>query len=162
MKKILMFLIAALAAFGAWAQELGDVKIGASFGVVNDGLSAEAVVAFPMNYMFEVALNGEFEEDYSNMYPSLNTNISAVFFGDHFRYFELWAVTGFGWGHDFRKGKQIDHNFHTYNIGAIGAYNPTDDWTIYVKPMVVWRDWQGNIGLKKYHPVVLVGFTKRF
>lgn len=163
MKHFLLTLLLTLVSFISFAQDLGNLKLGASFGLASDAtLAAEATLAWPMNYMFDIAANAEFEQDYSNVYASLNTNISSIFFGDHFRYFELWAVTGIGWGHDFRKQLKVDHNFHTYNLALIGSYRPTLDWSIHLKPMLVWRDWQGSIRPRKYHPVITIGFTKMF
>lgn len=82
--------------------------------------------------------------------------------------FEVKAVYGFGWGHEYYKKDDNDRNFLTTKAGLNLAYNfgAAKAWQVNIKPAIVWDLTDGRYASaydsKLAHVELLAGVTYKF
>ncbi len=90
-----------------------------------------------------------FDNSYVGLYSAVNLNNLFAGYNCGRRFFTVEAVAGAGWGHTFvnKMGASDfqDHNFFATKAGLNFNFNVTDNFTVSVKPSVVWDMSDANV-----------------
>lgn len=78
-----------------------------------------------------------FDASYVGAYGALNLFKLFQPYGTD-NVFDIEAVAGAGWGHNFQNGKGTDHNFFATKAGLNFNFNVTDKVTLSIRPSVLW------------------------
>lgn len=90
-----------------------------------------------------------FDNSYVGLYSAINLNNLFAGYNCGRRFFTVEAVAGAGWGHTFinKMGASNfeDHNFFATKAGLNFNFNFTDNFTLSIKPSVVWDMSDANV-----------------
>ncbi len=106
--------------------------------------------------------------DQHNIIGNMKFNLSNWFGGykGEPRLFEVVAVPGLGWGHDYGDVQHKFKNYLTYNAGLEMNFNlgKAKAWQINVKPVVMWNNYNREIGhhVQNMQGRIQVGLTYKF
>lgn len=124
MKRVLLLVVIIFEFLATSAQWSVVPSVGALSAMQGDkDLGAIGVeISHPVSDLFSFGLLAEYlrtmntdPDHYSNIVFEIKTDLSSMIQRD--RLWDIFLDTGIGWGHHITKN-MVDHNFHTYRIGA--------------------------------------------